>query len=140
MKPTYRIAVGLVWQHGRLVVGHRSIDQTYAGLAEFPGGKCEPGEEPEAAVIREVAEETGLATRLIALRQKVDFETESVILQLHFFDLEPPFEHSEPLLPFEWWSVERVLAGSFPPANQPVLDSIRRRPGPICLDDEASTT
>ena len=47
-----------------LLVARRSAPEHLAGLWEFPGGKVEPGEEPEAALLRELAEEVGLSVRL----------------------------------------------------------------------------
>ena len=47
-----------------LLVARRSAPEHLAGLWEFPGGKVEPGEEPEAALIRELAEELGVGVRL----------------------------------------------------------------------------
>jgi 8-oxo-dGTP diphosphatase len=47
-----------------LLVARRSAPEHLAGLWEFPGGKVEPGEEPEAALVRELAEELGIGVRL----------------------------------------------------------------------------
>jgi 8-oxo-dGTP diphosphatase len=47
-----------------LLVARRSAPEKLAGLWEFPGGKVEPGEDPEAALIRELSEELGVAVRL----------------------------------------------------------------------------
>ncbi|MHC6593554.1 (deoxy)nucleoside triphosphate pyrophosphohydrolase [Arthrobacter sp. C152] len=47
-----------------LLVARRSAPEHLAGLWEFPGGKVEPGEEPEAALVRELAEELGIGARL----------------------------------------------------------------------------
>ena len=48
----------------RMLVGRRSSPPALAGLWEFPGGKVEPGEEPRAALVREVREELGVEIRL----------------------------------------------------------------------------
>ncbi len=76
MKPITRIAVGLVWHQGKLVVGRRSVEQTLGGYDEFPGGKCEPGEELSSTVVRECEEETGLRVKLISLRDAATYELE----------------------------------------------------------------
>jgi 8-oxo-dGTP diphosphatase len=47
-----------------LLVARRSAPEHLAGLWEFPGGKVEPGEEPEAALMRELSEELGIGVRL----------------------------------------------------------------------------
>ena len=54
-------AVALVDVDGRVLVGQRPPGKRLAGLWEFPGGKVEPGERPEEALIREVSEELGIA-------------------------------------------------------------------------------
>lgn len=45
---------------GRVLVQQRPEGRALAGLWEFPGGKIEPGENPEAALVRELAEELGV--------------------------------------------------------------------------------
>jgi 8-oxo-dGTP diphosphatase len=48
---------------GRLLVAQRPPGKHLAGLWEFPGGKIEPGETPEEALVREVTEELGCSAR-----------------------------------------------------------------------------
>jgi 8-oxo-dGTP diphosphatase len=55
------VAVALVDGDGRVLVQQRPAGKPMAGLWEFPGGKLEPGETPEAALIRELDEELGIA-------------------------------------------------------------------------------
>ena len=53
-------AVVLVDADGRVLLARRPEGKAMAGLWEFPGGKIDPGETPEAALIRELAEELGI--------------------------------------------------------------------------------
>ena len=55
-------AVALVDPDGRVLLAERPEGKSMAGLWEFPGGKVEAGETPEAALIRELAEELGIDT------------------------------------------------------------------------------
>ena len=53
-------AVALVDTDGRVLISRRPEGKAMAGLWEFPGGKLESGETPEAALIRELREELGI--------------------------------------------------------------------------------
>jgi 8-oxo-dGTP diphosphatase len=53
-------AVALVDADGRVLLAQRPAGKPLAGLWEFPGGKVSPGETPETALIRELAEELGI--------------------------------------------------------------------------------
>jgi 8-oxo-dGTP diphosphatase len=55
------VAAALVDAQGRVLVQQRPPGKQMAGLWEFPGGKLESGETPEAALVRELAEELGIA-------------------------------------------------------------------------------
>ena len=54
------VAAALVDASARVLVQQRPPGKALAGLWEFPGGKVEPGERPEAALIRELREELGI--------------------------------------------------------------------------------
>ena len=55
-------AVALIDADGRILLAQRPEGKSLAGLWEFPGGKVEPGESPEACLIRELKEEIGIDT------------------------------------------------------------------------------
>ena len=57
------VAVALIDTDGRVLIAQRPEGTQLAGLWEFPGGKVEPGERPEAALIRELREELGIETK-----------------------------------------------------------------------------
>ena len=57
------VAVALVDPDGRVLIAQRPEGKNMAGLWEFPGGKVEAGERPEDALIRELAEELGIAVK-----------------------------------------------------------------------------
>ena len=62
MKTVLVSAVALIDVEGRVLLAQRPEGKAMAGLWEFPGGKVEPGETPEAALIRELHEELGIDT------------------------------------------------------------------------------
>lgn len=54
------VAAALIDGDGRVLVQQRPVDKSMGGLWEFPGGKVEPGEAPEMALIRELREELAI--------------------------------------------------------------------------------
>ena len=60
--PVLVAAVALVDRDGRVLIAQRPEGKSLAGLWEFPGGKVDPGETPEAALIRELREEIAIDT------------------------------------------------------------------------------
>jgi 8-oxo-dGTP diphosphatase len=58
------VVAGLVERDGRVLIGQRRPDGRHALKWEFPGGKVEPGEEPRAALARELREELGIEAEI----------------------------------------------------------------------------
>ena len=63
MKVLTVVAVALVDADGRVLIAERPEGKKLAGLWEFPGGKLEPDERPEEALIRELREELGIEVK-----------------------------------------------------------------------------
>ncbi|MDF3298089.1 (deoxy)nucleoside triphosphate pyrophosphohydrolase [Streptomyces tropicalis] len=89
---------------GRLLAARRSAPEELAGRWELPGGKVEPGEAPEAALVRELREELGV-------------ETEAVARVPGSWPLRPPYE-------LHVWTA-RLLPGSADPAPLQDHDALR---------------
>jgi 8-oxo-dGTP diphosphatase len=56
-------ACALIDADGRVLIAERPAGKSMAGLWEFPGGKVDPGERPEDALIRELKEELGIVVQ-----------------------------------------------------------------------------
>lgn len=124
------IAIAIVWQRGRVLVGRRPPGKTLAGLLEFPGGKCRPNESLIDACVRECFEETGLEVRVLGLRARIHHRYEHGEVDLHFFDCEV-LDGSRELdarAPFAWLDPATLCDADFPPANASVLEELRQRP------------
>lgn len=59
--PLLVVAAALIAGDGRVLMQRRRLTSEHGGLWEFPGGKLEPGESPESALVREIDEELGIA-------------------------------------------------------------------------------
>ncbi|WP_121079315.1 (deoxy)nucleoside triphosphate pyrophosphohydrolase [Sphingomonas trueperi] len=113
-------------EDGRVLVQQRPEGTSLAGLWEFPGGKIEPGESPEAALARELDEELGVAVDPAAL-VPLTFASEALAdrhLMLLLYRLDrwegvPEARHASALA----WADSAALRGlSMPPADVPFLE------------------
>ena len=75
------VAAALVGGDGRILLQRRRQSGEHGGLWEFPGGKIDPGESPESALVREVAEELAIAIEPSKL-EPVAFAIESEAPQI----------------------------------------------------------
>ena len=55
------VAAAIFDSAGKILMQRRPLEKAHGGLWEFPGGKVEPGESPESALLREIDEELGIA-------------------------------------------------------------------------------
>ncbi len=67
IKLTLVVACALIDVDNRVLITQRPQGKVLAGLWEFPGGKLEPGERPEASLIRELHEEIGITVQASCL-------------------------------------------------------------------------
>jgi 8-oxo-dGTP diphosphatase len=71
MRERKLVVAALVREEGRILMSRRRADQAMPNLWEFPGGKVEPGEHPEAALARELREELGCDIAVSAIHEVV---------------------------------------------------------------------
>jgi len=113
---------------GRVLAAQRPPGKAQAGCWEFPGGKIEPGEAAEAALVREIREELGCGLVVGAAFTPVDHPYPGGIIRLQAFRAEidegvpEPHEHSA----LRWVGREEAATLAWAPADVPVLAEIWR--------------
>lgn len=115
------IAIAVVEQHGRYLIGLRPAGVPLAGYWEFPGGKVRPGESPPLAAARECREETGLAVEVQGLLGVVDHAYPHGQVRLHFFACKPRLPETTIASRFRWVPASELAQYRFPPANDSLL-------------------
>jgi mutator protein MutT len=115
--------IGIIRRAGWYLIRLRPVGTVYAGYWEFPGGKCEPGETPEQATVRECREETGLEVVPRRLRRVVEHTYPHGRVRLAFFDCElrDPTAEPEPVYGCRWVRPDELLQLRFPEANEEIL-------------------
>lgn len=128
METIYVVAAALVAEDGRVLLQQRPKGSSLADLWEFPGGKLEPGETPEAALVREIREELGVALEADALIPTgfttVSGDGRSLILLLYrttIWSGEPLPLHATAL---RWEKPEAMHQLAMPPADYPLADTL----------------
>ena len=88
---------------------------------EFPGGKIEPGETPEAAAIRECLEEAGIAVEPLFRYPEHVQQYDHGPVHLHFIACQPCEVPQTPREPFRWVAREKLASLEFPAGNKSLL-------------------
>ena len=119
------VAVALVDGEGRVLLQQRLPGRTMAGLWEFPGGKVEPGERPEAALIRELEEELGIATDEACLAPaafaSADNDGRHMLLLLYICRKWRGDPRPLDAAALQWVRPARMFALDMPPADKPLI-------------------
>src|SRR5438067_9121314 len=112
------IAIAVVEDNGRFLVGQRPAGVPLAGLWEFPGGKIECGETPEAAAVRECFEETGITVEpLFRYPEHIRIYAHDHV-HLYFIACRSSASQSNsPRPPFRWVQREDLNRLQFPEGN-----------------------
>ncbi len=118
-----KVTAAILTRNGKVLIARRTADDRLANKWEFPGGKVEDGETPEACLSRELKEELGITARVGALLGEsiYHYEHRSIKLlayQTHWEagDLDPKV-HAEVI----WVSVSELDGYDFAPADIPFV-------------------
>lgn len=119
------VACALVDADRRVLIAQRPKDKNMGGLWEFPGGKVEPHESPEAAIIRELKEELDIDTKQACLAPltfaSFSYEKFHLLMPLYvcrkWQGTPTALEH----LALKWVKPQRLREYPMPPADEPLV-------------------
>jgi 8-oxo-dGTP diphosphatase len=122
------VAVALIDADGQVLVQKRAANRSMAGLWEFPGGKVEPGERPEDALVRELDEELGIIVRPDDLKPlsfaSAPLGDRHLLLLLYVCRKwlgEPSALDAEAV---QWSSIDALQSFDMPPADIPLVNAL----------------
>jgi 8-oxo-dGTP diphosphatase len=120
------VAIVIVRRGSSFLVRVRPPGGPMPGVHEFAGGKAEAGESALDAAIREAFEEIGMNVNILNLRQRFVHRYDHGLIDLHYFDAEPAPANAEPAADsgFRWVSAGELGQLTFPPANEPIIESL----------------
>lgn len=130
MKQIHVVAAVIRDPRGRILLARRTQERDLAGLWEFPGGKVEPGEAPEDALVRELREELGIEATVTAslIRVPMDYPDKRLLLDVRevAFSGHPRGLEGQALA---WVPLRKLADYPMPPADVPVVAELLRRSG-----------
>lgn len=122
------VAAALIEADGRVLVQQRPLNRSLPGLWEFPGGKIEAGETPEQALVRELAEELGVAIDpalcVPTAFASAPLDGRHLIMLLYVvrgWHGDPqPLDATE----LRWATIEELRRLDMPPADVPLVEAL----------------
>jgi len=119
------VAAALRDESGRVLLQQRPAGKMMAGLWEFPGGKIEPGESPEAALARELEEELGITvaeSQLVPLTfASAPLGERHLLLLLYLCRAWHGKPRALDAVALQWVRPADMRALAMPPADQPFI-------------------
>ena len=128
MKLVLVVACALVDGDGRVLVTQRPEGKQLAGLWEFPGGKLEAGERPEAALIRELHEELGIEVKQACLAPlsfaSHAYESFHLLMPLYICRRWEGLVQPREGQAMQWVRPARLRTLAMPPADEPLIPAL----------------
>jgi 8-oxo-dGTP diphosphatase len=125
-QPPVRVVAAVMEKDGKVLIARRRKGDKLAGKWEFPGGKIEPGESPEAALRRELREELGIESEIGCFLCESIYQYSHLSVRLLAYhavwisgDMTPTV-HDQVL----WVTRAELSAYDFPEANLLVIKTI----------------
>lgn len=128
MRQLLVVAAALVDADNRVLIAQRPPGKALAGLWEFPGGKPESGETPEAALVRELAEELGIAVKPACLAPLTfashAYEDFHLLMPLYVCRRWEGFVTPREGQTLKWVMARQIWDYPMPPADAPLIQPL----------------
>jgi len=119
------VAAALVDADNRILIAQRPAGKQLAGLWEFPGGKVDPGERPEDALIRELREELGIEVKAPCLAPLTfashAYEDFHLLMPLYICRRWEGFVRAHEGQALKWVRARDLRNWPMPPADEPLI-------------------
>ena len=115
------VVAALIWDNGKFMICQRPATKSCALLWEFVGGKVEPGETKEQALIRECKEELDIAPFIDVVHEYPDITVHLTLFNSIIADGVPKLlEHND----IKWITPAEIPNYNFCPADKEILERI----------------
>ncbi len=125
------VVAALIWDGDRFLACQRPAHKARGLLWEFVGGKVEPGETKEQALVRECQEELGITVRPLGVFYQVRHQYPDLTVHLTLFHaviaqgVPKKLEHND----IRWITVDEIDQYPFCPADQEILEALKAGDG-----------
>jgi 8-oxo-dGTP diphosphatase len=116
------VVAALIEKDGRILMSKRRADQALPNCWEFPGGKVEPGEAPEAALAREIEEELDCTVEVGRIYDVVfhAYDAFDLLMLLYRAELVRGVPRAREVAAVAWIDRRELLSLDLPPADLPL--------------------
>lgn len=123
------VVAALIWDNNRFMICQRPAHKARGSLWEFVGGKVEPGESKEEALVRECREELGVTVDVGDIFMEVTHKYPDITVHLTLFSasiregVPQKLEHQD----IRWIAAEEIGRYAFCPADTEILEKLKKR-------------
>ena len=123
------VVAALIWDKNRFMICQRPAHKARGSLWEFVGGKVEPGESKEEALIRECRAELGVTVDVGEIFMEVTHQYPDITVHLTLFSasiregVPQKLEHQD----IRWITAEEIGKFSFCPADTEILEKLKNQ-------------